>query len=102
MYSGWNIGTALGALLGAALPSPTAFGIDLVAPLAFLAVLVPLVRTRPMMLVALAAGGTAYLVSQVAPSGLAVLGAGLAGCLLGGWLMRDEAGASVQKVGGAS
>lgn len=92
MYSGWNIGTALGAVLGAALPSPTAFGINLVAPLAFLAVLVPLVRTRPLALVALAAGGTAYLISLVAPSGLAVLGAGLAGCLLGGWLTQKESG----------
>ncbi|MGA8487041.1 MAG: hypothetical protein WB684_08230, partial [Gaiella sp.] len=40
MYSGWNLGTALGAGLGATPSSPRAYGIDLVAPLAFLAVLV--------------------------------------------------------------
>lgn len=90
MYSGWNLGTALGAILGAALPSPAAFGINLVAPLAFLAVLVPLIRTRPMLVVAVVAGATAYGLSQIAPGGVAVLGAGLAGCVMGAWLLRDE------------
>ncbi|MCC7367099.1 MAG: AzlC family ABC transporter permease [Chloroflexi bacterium] len=90
MYSGWNLGTILGAVLGAALPSPTAYGINLVAPLAFLAVLVPLVRTRPMLLVALAAGLTTYGLSTVVPGGVAVLGAGVVGCTVGAWLTRHE------------
>lgn len=90
MYTGWNLGTALGAGLGAALPSPGAYGINLVAPLAFLAVLVPLIRTRSMLLVAVAAGATAYGLSLIAPGGVAVLGAGLAGCLVGAWLLRNE------------
>ena len=72
------------------MPSPGAYGINLVAPLAFLAVLVPLVRTRSMLLVAVAAGATAYVVSLIAPGGVAVLGAGLAGCLVGAWLLREE------------
>ena len=90
MYSGWNLGTALGAGLGAALPNPGAFGINLVAPLAFLAVLVPLVRTRPMLAVVVVAGVSTYLLSQAVPGGVAVLGAGLAGCMVGAWLLRDE------------
>jgi len=92
MYTGWNIGTLLGAGLGAALPSPAAFGINLVAPLAFLAVLVPLVRGRPMVLVCVVAGVTAWLLSRVAPGGVAVLGAGLVGCCVGAWTTRHEAG----------
>jgi predicted branched-subunit amino acid permease len=90
MYSGWNIGTALGAGVGAVLPSPGAFGIDLVAPLSFLAVLIPLVRTRPVLLVAAVAGVTALLLARVAPGGVVVLGAGLAGCAVGAWATRGE------------
>src|SRR5215207_8777861 len=91
MYSGWNIGTLLGAVLGAVLPGPRAFGIDLVAPLAFLAVLVPLVGSRPALLVAVVAGLTALLLVRVAPGGVAVLGAGLVGCGVGAWATRGEA-----------
>jgi predicted branched-subunit amino acid permease len=90
MYTGWNLGTLLGAGLGAVLPSPGAYGINLVAPLAFLAVLMPLVRSRPMLLVAAVAGVTAWLLSRVAPGGVAVLGAGLIGCCVGAWITRDE------------
>jgi predicted branched-subunit amino acid permease len=89
MYTGWNLGTALGAGVGAILPSPRAFGIDLVAPLSFLAVLVPLVRSRPAVLVAAVAGLTALLLSRIAPGGVAVLGAGLVGCAVGAWAMRE-------------
>ena len=90
MYTGWNLGTALGAGIGAVLPSPGAFGIDLVAPLSFLAVLVPLVRSRPALLVAVVAGVTALLLVRVAPGGVAVLGAGLVGCAVGAWATRGE------------
>jgi predicted branched-subunit amino acid permease len=88
MYTGWNLGTALGAGVGAALPTPGAFGIDLVAPLAFLAVLVPLVGSRPALLVAVVAGVTALLLSRVVPAGVAVLVAGLVGCAVGAWATR--------------
>lgn len=88
MYTSWNVGTALGTGVGAVLPDPGSFGIDLVAPLAFLAVLAPLVHTRPMLLVAAAAGLTALALSTVAPGGVAVLGAGLAGCCVGAWVTR--------------
>ena len=90
MYTGWNVGTALGAGIGAVLPSPSAFGIDLVAPLSFLAVLVPLVRSRPALLVAVVAGAIALLLARVAPGGVAVLGAGLVGCAVGAWATREK------------
>ncbi|HZO28025.1 MAG TPA: AzlC family ABC transporter permease [Chloroflexota bacterium] len=90
MYTGWNLGTALGAGIGAVLPSPGAFGIDLVAPLSFLAVLVPLVRSRPALLVAVVAGAMALLLARVAPGGVAVLGAGLVGCAVGAWATREK------------
>jgi predicted branched-subunit amino acid permease len=90
MYTGWNLGTLLGAGVGAALPSPGAFGIDLVAPLSFLAVLVPLVRSRPALLVAVVAGLTALVLVRIAPGGVTVLGAGLVGCAVGAWATRKE------------
>jgi predicted branched-subunit amino acid permease len=66
--------------------------VDFVAPLTFLAVLVPLVRTRAAVLTALVAGVTALLVARLAPGGVAVLGAGLAGSAAGAWwAQRDHA-----------
>ena len=46
MFVTWNLATLAGALLGSAIPDPQEIGVDLVFPLAFLALLVPLVRTR--------------------------------------------------------
>lgn len=94
MYTGWNLGTLLGTGLGASLPSPGAFGIDLVAPLAFLAVLVPFVRSRPMLLVVIVSGVTAWALSSIAPGGVAVLGAGVIGCGVGAWATRAEGNAA--------
>jgi predicted branched-subunit amino acid permease len=85
MYTGWNIGTALGLTAGNAIPDPRGIGIDLVAPLAFLAVLVPLVRTRPAIVTVLVAAAVVLALSQAVPSGVAVLGAGFCGSLAGAW-----------------
>ena len=40
MFVAWNVGTALGTVVGQAVPDPRRIGLDLVAPLTFLAVLV--------------------------------------------------------------
>jgi len=88
MYLAFNAGTLLGATVGSAIPDVRRLGVDLVAPLTFLAVLVPLVRTRTAAAVALVAGVTALVLGQVAPGGVAVLGAGVAGSGVGAWLTR--------------
>jgi len=85
MYVAWNLGTALGVSVGDAIPNPRGIGIDLVAPLTFLAVLVPLVRARPAAVTALVAGATVLLLARIVPTGVAVLGAGLAGSIAGAW-----------------
>lgn len=91
MYVGWNLGTGLGAAAGHALPDARRLGLDFVVPLTFLAVLVPLVQSRTMVLVALVAGATTLLLAPVAPGGIAVLGAGLAGSAVGAWYTcRDD------------
>jgi predicted branched-subunit amino acid permease len=88
MFLAWNAGTALGAIAGQALPDPRRLGIDFVAGLTFLAVLTPLVRTRAAVVTALTAGGAMLLLAQLAPAGVATLGAGLLGSAAGAWCSR--------------
>ena len=94
MYLGWNIGTAAGILLGDALPNLEQIGISLVIPLAFLAVLVPLLRTSSAVLVALLAGTLAVVLVRFVPSGIALLIAGSVASLAGAWWSRRSAGAA--------
>lgn len=82
----WNVFTLLGALLGSVLPDPNTLGVDFVFPLAFLGLLIPLVKNRVDVLVALLSGGAAWLLAQALPGGLVVLVAGAGGALLGAWL----------------
>ncbi len=85
MFLGWNIGTALGIVAGETVPDPRRFGLDLVIPLSFTAILVPLARRRAALLAAIVAGATALVLIQFAPVGIAVLGAGIAGSGTGAW-----------------
>jgi len=42
----WNVTTLAGALIGGAIPNPERLGVDFVFPVAFVAILVPLLRLR--------------------------------------------------------
>jgi 4-azaleucine resistance transporter AzlC len=84
----WNVATLLGALVGGALPDPASLGVDFVFPLAFLALLVPLLVGVREVCVAALAGGVALAASRVMPGGLAVLVAAVVGSLTGA-LWRD-------------
>jgi 4-azaleucine resistance transporter AzlC len=44
IYMIWQVSTAVGTLLGALLPEPAAYGLDLIFPLTFIGLLVPLLR----------------------------------------------------------
>ncbi len=83
MYLGWNIGTALGLIVGTAIPDAERLGLSLVIPLSFLAVLVPLLRSRPALLAAAVAVVLALLLREALPIGIAVLVAGLGGSIAG-------------------
>ncbi len=91
LYLVWNAFTLLGALAGALIPDPERLGVDFVFPLAFLGLLVPLLRGRTELLVALASGALALLSSRLLPGGVTVLLVGVAGALLGAWLSRARA-----------
>ena len=86
LYAVWNLFTLLGSLAGAVIPDPRAVGADVVFPLAFLGLLVPLVAGRRELLVAVVSGLLAWGVSRVLPGGLTVLIAGVGGALLGAYL----------------
>lgn len=85
MYVGWNLGTTIGIFAGEGIPDPRRWGIDLVAPLTFLAVLVPSLKTNPARLVAAVAGVSGVALSRFLPAGLAVLTAGFIGSSVGAW-----------------
>jgi predicted branched-subunit amino acid permease len=87
MFSAWNAGTLIGASAGAILPDLTPLGVDFVAPLTFLAVLVPLVRSRPALLTVMVAAITALVLNEFIPD-LVVLGAGVTGGVAGAWSLR--------------
>jgi 4-azaleucine resistance transporter AzlC len=90
LFVTWNLATLGGAVLGGSIPDPEQVGVDVVFPLAFLALLVPLVRTRVELIVAVLSGALAWSIAQVEPSGLPILAAGIAGSLLGAVLTRHR------------
>jgi 4-azaleucine resistance transporter AzlC len=90
VFFSWNLSTLLGSLLSGFVPDPAALGIDFIFPLAFLALLIPLLRSGQALGVAVFAGALALLASQVMNTGLVVLLAGVLGPLLGAWLTKGE------------
>lgn len=90
VFAVWNAGTLVGSLLSDRIPDPAALGVDFVFPLAFLALLLPLLRSRPAWLVAVASGALAWLLSQFLNSGLTVMVTGIVGSMLGAWLIRPK------------
>ncbi|SEJ58657.1 4-azaleucine resistance probable transporter AzlC [Deinococcus reticulitermitis] len=87
LYVSWNLTTLLGALAGAVLPGPERLGVGVIFPLAFLGLLIPLLRDRVSVLVALASGLGAWGLSRALPGGLVILIAGACGALLGAALL---------------
>jgi predicted branched-subunit amino acid permease len=86
LYVTWNLATLGGALGAGQLASPQAFGLDVVAPAAFLALIWPRLKTgRAERLVALAGAAVALGTTSVLPVGVPVIlaaSAALAGALI--------------------
>jgi predicted branched-subunit amino acid permease len=79
----WNTGTVVGAAGANALTDPTALGLDVAAPAAFLALLAPRLRTRGTWVVALTAAVVALAVTPFVPTGVPVLVAALVAVVAG-------------------
>lgn len=87
LWGGWQLSTAVGVLLGARLPAD--WPLDFALPLTFIAIVVPLIRSRAMLLAAGVAGGVALLAAGL-PFKLGLLAAALAG-MAAGWWAVDKA-----------
>ncbi len=75
IYVLWNAATLIGAVAAGALPDPRKYGLDAVAPAAFLALLSPRLRGPGPLGLAVAAVVVALVVTPFVPKGVAVLAA---------------------------
>lgn len=80
LWLDWQISTALGIFLGAAIPE--AWSLDFALPLTFIAMVVPVLKNRPAIAAALSAGVVA-LVAFSLPYKLGLILAALVGILVG-------------------
>jgi 4-azaleucine resistance transporter AzlC len=90
LYAAFNLATLAGAILGTALPDLQSLGLDLIFPLTFLALLVPLLRTWTQVTVAAVSGGLALGLSHLIPAGTTILISAVAASALGTVLHREE------------
>lgn len=87
LWAGWQLSTLAGVLLGAQLPAD--LGLDFALPLTFIAIVVPLIDSRPRLIAALTAGAAAVLlVAMPYKTGLFI--AVLAGLIAGAFMQRQE------------
>ncbi len=89
MYLCWQASTFGGYLLGSALPDPARFGLDLVFPLTFLGLLLPMLVNRPAWAAALVAAALALAGRALLPGHWYIMLAGIGGSLAGALLARD-------------
>jgi 4-azaleucine resistance transporter AzlC len=82
LYPVWVLSTALGVLAGDLVGDPARLGLDAAFPALFLALLVPMVRTRRALAAALLGGAIALVLIPVAAPGVPIIAASVA-CLLG-------------------
>jgi 4-azaleucine resistance transporter AzlC len=75
LFTSWNVGSALGVLLGGASGDPATLGLDAAFPAGLIALILPSLRDRDARVVALTGAAIAVLLSPVLPAGLPVLSA---------------------------
>ncbi|NOK57412.1 MAG: AzlC family ABC transporter permease [Chloroflexi bacterium AL-W] len=90
LYCIWQLSTVVGIFLGRFVPDPAAYGLDLVFPLTFMALLVPLLRDRTSVCVAVIAGGLTIVGILLLPGSWYILLAGIVASGLGAWFSRKQ------------
>ncbi|MCM2289374.1 MAG: AzlC family ABC transporter permease [Sulfuritalea sp.] len=85
LWAGWQLATLAGVLIGAQLPS--GLGLDFALPLTFIAIVVPMVDSRALLLAALTAGAVAVALAAL-PYKLGLFIAALTGLAAGGMFSR--------------
>jgi len=89
LYVVWAASTMGGVLFGSLLPDPEKLGLEFIFPLSFLALLLPLLRSRVAVVVAIVAAGTALAVGPYADGGVTFLIAAVTAAALGAALDRN-------------
>jgi 4-azaleucine resistance transporter AzlC len=82
MYTNWQFWTWVGIFAGQALPDPGGWGLDFALIVTFVGMLIPGLRTRPLLVCTLVAGVAAVLLAGL-PNRLGLLAATLAGVAAG-------------------
>jgi 4-azaleucine resistance transporter AzlC len=80
LFTAWNTGVLIGALLGNSIGDPTTFGLDAAFPAALLALVLPALIDRPTRRAALTGAAIALATTPFTPAGVPVL-LGLTGLL---------------------
>jgi 4-azaleucine resistance transporter AzlC len=88
MYIAWQLSTTAGILAGALIPDPDAYGLGLVFPLTFIGLLVPLLKERVSVSVAIAAALLSIAGALLIPGSWYILIAGIVASGLGAFLTR--------------
>jgi predicted branched-subunit amino acid permease len=87
LWFNWQVSTALGIFLGAAIPK--ALPLDFALPLTFIAMVIPMLKNKPMIVAALSAG-TVALLAYGLPYKLGLILAALTGIVVGIFLEGRE------------
>lgn len=95
LWTNWQISTALGIFLGKAIPD--SWSLDFALPLTFIAMVVPVLKNRPMIAAALSAGVVALVVYSL-PYRLGLIVAALVGISVGTFLEKNR-GQSLSRSG---
>lgn len=82
MYGSWQASTLLGIMAGSSISNPASWGLDFALPVTFIGMLVPLVKTRPVLASVVAAGIAAVLCNGL-PNQLGLIVAAVAGIGVG-------------------
>ena len=93
LWLNWQVSTAIGVFLGASIPEN--LSLDFALPLTFIAMIVPVMKKRPVVAAALSAGATALLAYSL-PYKLGLILAALVGILVGTLLEGREAAKEAQ------
>jgi 4-azaleucine resistance transporter AzlC len=88
-WAAWVLGTAIGAVGGAQLGDPSVYGIDVLMPVYFAALIVPGIVSSPRWLFAAVAALVAVVTQPIVPTGWNIILAAIAGGLIG-LLTYDE------------
>ena len=85
MFAPWVLGTLAGHLLAHSVPDPAVFGLDFMLVAFAAAIGIGLWRGKSDLWPAVAAAATALVLHRLLPGGWYIVGAGLAGGLMGAW-----------------